>query len=348
MCFVRPPFPLFSIKLLVLSCMIYGPAVLGRGAERESQPDKRPQIVLHARATAISFSTDGNVLATAGDDKTVRLWDAATGKPLHSFKSHTLPVGALAFSPNGKLMASAGAEDKRPGAFELKLWDVKTGKVVHEILEKEHRSSGDGAPPMPFLAFSPDGAQLVFPDKGRTLCLWDVKAQKERWSLKIGLVPSTAAFSPDGKFLAIGTNTGGHHGTARIIHADTGKPERGLWAWYHGALQLTYSADGKQIFGGFSRKVFRRDLTESAKVNHPDDAIIWDPSKGGGADAMAFCSGGRLVALRAGDELKVLDTQSGKPKLTIESTSGPIAFSPDGRRLAASCQDGTTKVWDIR
>jgi WD40 repeat protein len=339
---------LFSIKLLVLSSMIYAPAGLGRGAKRESQPDRRPQMVLDARATAISFSTDGNVLATARDDKTVRLWDAATGKPLHTLKSHTLPVGALAFSPDGKLLASAGSEDTRPGDFELKLWDTKSGKVVHEILEKEHRSGGDAAPPMPFLAFSPDGALLVFPGKSRTLCLWDIKAQKEKWSLKIGLVPSTAAFSPDGKFLAIGTHTSADHGTARIIHSETGKPERGLWFWYSGALQLAYSADGKQIFGGFRQKVFRRDLTEGAKVNHPGDAIIWDASKGPRADAMAFCSGGRLVALRAGEELKVVDTQSGQPKLTVKGASGPIAFSPDGRRLAVSCQDGTTKVWDIR
>src|SRR5262245_43042388 len=289
MCLLRPPLPLFSIKLLVLSYMIYAPAGLGRGAERESQPDRHPRIVLDARATAISFSTDGNVLATAGDDKTVRLWDAATGKPLHTLKSHTLRVGALAFSPDGKLLASAGAEDTRPGASELKLWDAKSGKVLHEIFEKEHRSDGDAAPPVPFLAFSPDGALLVFPGKSRTLCLWDVKVQKEKWSLKIGLVPSTAAFSPDGKFLAMGTYTTALHGSARIVHAETGKPERGLWLWYHGALQLAYSADGKQIFGGFRRQVFRRDLTGSAKVNDPGDAIIWDAGNGREADAMVFC-----------------------------------------------------------
>jgi WD40 repeat protein len=201
---------------------------------------------------------------------------------------------------------------------------------------------------MLFLAFSPDGALLVFPGKSRALCLWDIKARKEKWSLKIGLVPSTAAFSPDGKFLAIGTHTTALHGSARIIHSETGKPARGLWFWYHGALQLAYSADGKQIFGGFRRKVFRRDLTKSAKVNDPGDAIIWDASKGRDAEAMAFCSGGRLVALRVGDELKVVDTQFGKPKLTVIGASGPIAFSPDGRRLAVSCWDGTTKIWDIK
>ena len=71
----------------------------------------------------VSFSPDGNALASASDDQTVRLWDPKSGKLLNTLTGHTWGVNGVSFSPDGNTLASAG--DKT-----VRLWDPKSGKLL--------------------------------------------------------------------------------------------------------------------------------------------------------------------------------------------------------------------------
>ncbi|HKI31480.1 MAG TPA: protein kinase [Gemmataceae bacterium] len=134
----------------------------------------------------------GKRVVTAGEDKTVRVWDAATGKEIKTLEAHGEGVMNVAFSPDGKLLAS-GIED------EWKLWDANTLKEVRTV---EGRAG--------WLAFAPDGKSLLggghnnsaLPDAAHVVKRWDLEG-KELASFKLKGKGGWAAYtmSPDGKTL---------------------------------------------------------------------------------------------------------------------------------------------------
>ena len=114
-----------------------------------------------------AFSPDGQRIVTASDDKTARLWDAATGKPIgEPLEGHDDAVMSAAFSPDGQRIVTASLDKT------ARIWDAATGKPIGEPL-KGHDDTVYSA------AFSPDGQRIVTASRDRTARLWDIFANTQ-------------------------------------------------------------------------------------------------------------------------------------------------------------------------
>jgi WD40 repeat protein len=275
------------------------------------------------------FSHDGKLIATASLDKTIRLWDAATGKELRKLEGHTTRVRGVAFSPDDKRLISGGWDTK------ARLWEVGTGKPLAAL---QHTSGIEG------VAFSPDGKSVALAlGWDNTVRVWDVTGEtgKPLWTGKVGQA-FTVAFSRDGKKLI----AGGWDSRVHVWDAVTGKESAastgpGHTGWVHGVgfladrnTLVSASSDGKVILWDAARGKELRVLDTPANRSW---CLAVSP------DGKTFATGGNDQAI------SIWDARTGMIAKTLKF-EGPIkgvAFSPDGKRLAAvsddSSNDGSAK-----
>jgi RNA polymerase sigma factor (sigma-70 family) len=306
--------------------------------------------------SSLAFSPDGKRLASGrhfdyprrhGQDNPIQFWDVATGKELRLLTGHKDTVLSVAFSPDGKTLAS-GAERYDP---TLRLWDVATG---HELFALK----GHGGE-LWSVACSPDGKTVATGSMDKSIRLWDVATGQERLRLTGHRADVMAVtYSPDGKLLA----SGSFDRTLRLWDPATG---RQLWQREEdeaGNASTFTSSSRFRINRGICAVAFSPDGQTLAAAGRDHTLHLFDvaggrevrpiPGQFDAVDTVAFSPDGSHVWTLAGDRyLRAWEPATGREVRTLETSAGLplcVAFSADGR-LAASGgeQDKTAHVWDL-
>ena len=276
----------------------------------------------------VVFSPDGAALATASQDRTVRIWDAATGKSTATLGGHSDEVNAVVWSPDGRFLASASDDGT------VRLWDAQAHVAIKTVLE-------DDRGPIVSLAFSQDGALLASGDDRGRLVLTDTTTWKAAKVVKTGGGRVHGlALTHDGAWLATATESSGvqiwdlsdrqppltsdlFHSLARGVAFDRG--DRLLACGYTWAYDWDWQAGDEpcQFYGS------------------PDYL-----------NSIAFCGEDRLAATAGQDgAARVVDPVTGALRQTLLGHAERIwcvASSPDSWRVATASADDTAKLWTIQ
>jgi WD40 repeat protein len=292
-----------------------------------------------------------------------------------TLKGHAGWVGAVAFAPDGKTLASASADGT------IKFWDPARGELLQTWQGNNE--------PVCALAFAPDGKTLASGGFDKCVRLWDVAAPGKPRTLRghTGVVMAVA-FSPDGKVVV----SGSIDGSVRLWEADsgnklvqirrhtswvnavcfaangtlaTGSSDNLAYLWVGQGQKWTLRAAAKAREGEIRSVALSPDARLLAVGTRYGTVRVWDwmqqklvaVLKGHPGDvwAVAFSTDGKLLASGAGDwgrpgEVRLWDTAKWTRRATLPHTGEVlcVAFSPDGRRLAAGSWDHTIRVWDLR
>jgi WD40 repeat protein len=315
--------------------------------------------------TAVDFSKNGKALAAGGCDGLVRIWDVATGKEQPRPSPLRGEVTSLVFSADGKRLVTrnSGAHSWSTGQYMMGgcvcLWDAVTGKPLRQIQEVAKPSAWASCHS---LALLPDGRTLLAAASEDSLGFWDLEAGQAIRRLSFAKTPVYSfALSPDGKLLAAEVFDP-HDYRISLREVASGKEVRALTAsWKQGGRgsgQAEFSPDGQTLAVGRGRTAYLWDIHTGKKRrglgghNHPVGAIAFSPD----GKLLASCE---VEELRAGSrrmdyilqkDVRVLDVATGKQLVLIEGRQGDfssIAFSPDGRVLAAANTWGLIRLWEV-
>jgi WD40 repeat protein/serine/threonine protein kinase len=293
----------------------------------------------------VAFSPDGSEIITAGGvvDKSgeIKRWDASTGKLLGEWQTD-LPCFALALSPDGNFIVSAGsnlfsAEYEQQPKAELKVWERGSGKLLHNLQT--------GTTPIFAIAFHPDGTHFSCGSRGQ-LTTWDVKSgQVLRTVHAHDAQVYRVAYSPDGKYIATGSNV-----SLRLWNAADGELIADLEGHTSGLIYaLAFSPDATRLVSSDNRGSVRVwDLTtrqQLLKLATPDATVT----------GLAFGYDNCLLGCRSDGRIHVWPAPLQATSTRLEGHRYNVRvtmFSPNSAYLLSANKEGRpeipseVKLWD--
>jgi WD40 repeat protein len=316
-----------------------------RAVEASKEADRqreRAEGLVYARQIALAQAAwqEGDVrrawVLLDGCRRDLRGWEHDYLYTLFTSKQHTLhghkgAATSVAFSPDGKRLASAGADGI------VKVWEALTGQEILTIKE----AGG-------LIAYSPDGKRLLSGSGDKTAKVWDAQTGQLTHTLNGHAEAVTSvAVSLDGKRLA----SASMDNTLKVWNAQTGQEIHTLFGHTGAVRSVAFSPDGKRLASGST------DLHVNLWDVQTGQLVLTLEGHTGFVECVAFSPDGKRLASGSADigvgpgEIKVWDAQTGQQTLSLQGhTDGvtSVAFSPDGRRLLSGGEDKTVKLWDAQ
>jgi WD40 repeat protein len=316
-----------------------GAAFAGAYAAAEEMPKAEivPQLGHSEKVTSVAFAFGGSMVVTGSHDGTLKLWDAESGREVHTFRRNDLSAFKnAALSPDSKLVAGAGFSKSVAGGGaenDVTVWDIANRRELYTLRTQFEINS---------IAFSPDNRILAagggrpYMDgsielrdalNGRELLRW--KTDQDTGDREV----NSLAFSPDAKILASAVA-----GVIKLWEVDSGRELR----TFAGSDPIAFSPNGRLIASGSCGKITVRDLTSGA---------VSLSRVSGCVNSVSFSPDSRLLTAGGWDaKVEFFDVETGRELASLGGHTdhvNSVAFSPNGRLAVSGSTDGTAKIWDV-